>query len=77
MGIQALAPVRILPNEGYQPRALALALGRCFYDCLYLAIAEAEGGIFVTADERLVDSLAGTALEPWVHWLGAGEVPEP
>ena len=35
----------------YQPRALAIALnhGRSFHDSLYLAVAETEGGIFMTA----------------------------
>jgi predicted nucleic acid-binding protein len=72
-GIAALAPVRILASAAYQPRALALALdhGRSFYDCLYLALAEAEGGVFVTADERLVNALAGTPLAPLLHWIGA------
>jgi hypothetical protein len=32
------------------------------YDCLYLALAVHLGGRMVTADERLVNSLAGT---PW------------
>jgi predicted nucleic acid-binding protein len=35
---------------------------RTVYDCLYLALAIQLGGQMVTADERLVNSLAGT---PW------------
>jgi predicted nucleic acid-binding protein len=72
-GIAALAPVRILSSAAYQPRALALALrySRSFYDSLYLALAETEGGVFVTADERLVNALRGTGLAPFVGWIGA------
>lgn len=36
--------------------------GRTVYDCLYLALAVQLGGVMVTADERLVNSLTGT---PW------------
>ncbi len=43
------------------PRAVAIAsivrIG--VYDCLYLALAEREGCELVTADERLVNSVAG------------------
>lgn len=35
---------------------------RTVYDCLYLALAVQLGGQMVTADDRLVNSLAGT---PW------------
>jgi len=76
-GLTLLAPVRILPSRNYQPRALALALEhrRSFYDSLYLAMAEAEGGLFITADERLAHALAGTGISRHLHWLGAGAAP--
>jgi predicted nucleic acid-binding protein len=32
------------------------------YDCLYLTLAVQFGGVMVTADDKLVNSLAGT---PW------------
>jgi predicted nucleic acid-binding protein len=43
-------------------RALDLAndTGRSVYDCLYLALASELGGQMVTADEKLVNSLAAT-----------------
>lgn len=41
---------------------LADRTGRTVYDCLYLALAVRLGGTMVTADERLVTSLAAT---PW------------
>ena len=76
-GIAALAPVRILPSAPYQERALALAVahGRSFYDALYLAVAEVEKGLLVTADERFVNALRGTPLEAFLHWVGAGVPP--
>ena len=72
--LTALAPVRILPSAPYQPRALVLAMQheRSFYDSLYLALAEAEGGILVTADERLVNALAATPLGSLLFWIGVG-----
>ncbi len=37
-------------------------------------MAEIEGGVLVTADERLVNSLQGTPLAPHLHWIGAGSL---
>lgn len=50
------APVGIRAGEPLIPRAYALSveLGRSAYDCLYLALAEAEGGVMVTADLKFV-----------------------
>jgi predicted nucleic acid-binding protein len=42
--------------------AIALQLRHPIYDCLYLACAERVGGRLVTADERLLAALDGTAL---------------
>jgi predicted nucleic acid-binding protein len=39
---------------------------RTVYDCLYLALAVREGGMHVSADERFVNSLAGT---PWAAFV--------
>ena len=41
---------------------IACRTNRTVYDCLYLALAVQLGGQMVTADERLVNALAGT---PW------------
>jgi predicted nucleic acid-binding protein len=73
--VAALAPIRILSSAPYHPRALGLALtyGRSFYDSLYLALAQAEAGVFVTADERLVNAMATTPLADHLHWIGQGE----
>jgi len=54
--------VTLVPASGLGERAVALALElwRTVYDSLYLALAEAEGCDFVTADERLVNAVAHT-----------------
>lgn len=45
-----------VPSRRYMAKAhdLALTLSRSAYDCLYLALAEAEGGVMVTADLKFV-----------------------
>jgi predicted nucleic acid-binding protein len=50
---------------------VALAAGRTVYDSVYVALAMHEGCRFVTADERLVNALAGTPYAVHVVWLGA------
>ena len=48
--------------------AIALATGRTVYDAIYVALAVRKKCQFVTADERLVNTLA----THWpVKWLGA------
>jgi len=50
------------------PLAIAEATGRSVYDGVYLALAVQVGATLITADERLVNSLATY----WpVIWLGA------
>jgi predicted nucleic acid-binding protein len=44
--------------------------GRTVYDCLYLALAVHLGGRMLTADQRLVNVLAGTPLGSSVCWVG-------
>ena len=52
---------------------LADQTDRTVYDCLYLALAVQLGGQMVTADERLVNALAGT---PWAgHIIKLQDVP--
>lgn len=48
------------PCKDLAPRALdlALSLQHPAYDCFYLALAEARGAMFVTADTRLLARLA-------------------
>ena len=47
--------------------AIALSTGRTVYDAIYVALAVQRNAAFVTADERLVNSIA----THWpVKWLG-------
>ena len=50
---------------------------RGLYDCLYVALAIGLGGEVVTADRKLYDALAPTALAPYLMWVGdlPGELP--
>jgi predicted nucleic acid-binding protein len=43
---------------------------RTVYDCLYLALAVHLGGRMLTADQRLVNGLAGTPWAGSVCWVG-------
>ena len=62
-------PLRLRPSLPYAALALDLALRfeRSVYDTLFLAVAVAEGGSYVTADERLVHALAQGDLAPLVR----------
>lgn len=53
----------LIPAARLSSRAFALAtdLDHPVYDCLYLALAELEGAVLVTADERLLGRLDGTS----------------
>ncbi len=59
-----LAAITRHPSGPLVPAAFDFAdrTGRTVYDCLYLALAVQLGGPMVTADDRLVNALAGT---PW------------
>lgn len=50
------------------PRALELAfmLDHAIYDCVYLALAEASGDVFVTADDAFRRKVERTPLAPLV-----------
>lgn len=50
----------IVPSQPYFSRALSLALelDHAVYDCLYLAVAEAESARIVSADRRFLSRLA-------------------
>jgi predicted nucleic acid-binding protein len=52
---------------------IAARAGRTVYDCLYLTLAVQLGGQMVTADDKLVNSLAGS---PWAaHIIKLQDVP--
>ncbi len=65
-------PVRLRPSLPYAALALDLALQfeRSVYDALFLAVAIADSGAYVTADERLVHALAHSEVARVVRLLG-------
>ena len=62
---------RLVPLDRLIERAVSLAreLDHPVYDCLYLALAEAEGALLITADRRLVAVVRATALAERVRPL--------
>jgi len=62
-----LADSRVLARSAL---AIAARFGRTFYDSMYLALAVARSTVLVTADERMVNSLAATELAGHVRLLG-------
>lgn len=70
---QALAAAELLEAAGVEVMAgepamshvvrLATTLDHPAYDCVYLAMAAANGWTMVTADDRLLERLRGTSLE--------------
>lgn len=78
---QALAAVgtmrfffkQLLPSELHFRRAfeLALELDHPVYDCVYLALAEREALLLVTADNRFASRLVGTPHEARIQSLKA------
>jgi predicted nucleic acid-binding protein len=63
-GFSELRPSSVLVEQATH---LALELEHPVYDCLYLACAAELGTSLVTADERLVEAVRGTALIHIVH----------
>jgi predicted nucleic acid-binding protein len=72
--VQALDqfPVTVFPSRLVLEGALEIALGtgRSVYDSVYVALAVALECPLVTADERLVNALAGGSLASHVLWVG-------
>ena len=61
--------VRVLDEAPVVPRALTIArtLGHAIYDCVYLAMAEAENMRLVTADGRFFRKVQAS---PWAPMIG-------
>lgn len=59
----ALAPLALLAPRAFE---IATALDHPVYDCLYVALAEAEDAALVTADDRLARRLVRS---PWKRRL--------
>ncbi len=73
LGAEAAAgAVTLLPSRPLARAALdlSLALRHSVYDCYYLALAEREAAMLVTADDRLTAKLRGTRWGPLVARLG-------
>ena len=68
-----LAPLRIVSAHPVAQQAMKIALhsGQSFYDCLYLALAEAEQGLFTTADGRFWRAMQATHHAKHIYFLGA------
>ncbi len=64
-------PLRLVGTSSTIESALALAVqyGRTVYDSVYLALAIHQGASFVTADQKLCSSLAGTEIAHHVTWI--------
>ena len=60
------------PSADLVDGALDIALSRhhTVYDCLYIACAEAIGGVLITADKKLHKAIEGTGFERLVRYLG-------
>ena len=67
--------IRTVDETPLMPRALQLAieLGHPIYDCVYLALAEAQEDELLTADARFLKSVQGTGHQQRVRELGAWE----
>ena len=61
----------LYPSVLLNDRALeiALALNHPVYDCLYIACAEAVGGVLITADQKLSNITKGSGFEKGVGLL--------
>ncbi len=68
---------RLAAHDALAPRALAIALDldHPAYDCFYLALAERERTVVVTADRRLVAKVAQTPYAGLVRLLAADVPP--
>lgn len=63
-----LWPTVWLAREAFE---IAAELRHPVYDCFYLALAESENAVMVTADRRLIGRLAGSRWEPRCRPLAA------
>ncbi|HYC57036.1 MAG TPA: type II toxin-antitoxin system VapC family toxin [Candidatus Binatia bacterium] len=73
LSLLAEMPVELIPTRDLIEDALRLAvlLGHPVYDCLYVAAAMRHQGKLVTADRRLLGTLAGAGLPQVACWVGS------
>lgn len=67
-GTITFVPVHLLVRRAFE---IAREIGHPIYDCSYIALAEREGCVVVTADRRLLARTRGTAYEHRVKDLAA------
>ena len=62
-------PVVEISSQGFLKLAveIAVAVGITVYDALHLALALTRGCLLTTADQKLINQLAGTSFEPVVR----------
>lgn len=67
-----LSRVLLLPSAPFGAAAfdLALSLVHSVYDCYFLAVAEAEGPIMVTADAVFAGKVRATSRAAFIYLLG-------
>ena len=70
---EALDRIRVVPSRPLAGRAAELAerFDHPVYDCLYLALAEAEADVLLTADKRLLSKVTNRALRKRIWLLDA------
>ncbi len=71
----ASLPLDIHPSAALLAAAfeIAVSLDRTVYDSLYLALAEAENCVLVTADARFHDAVRRSALADHIEWVESDE----
>jgi len=62
----SVAEIRPLLPAAFE---IACFYRRTLYDSVYIALTVAKNGVFLTADERLVNALMPTSLDPFVRLL--------
>lgn len=63
--------IEIIPTRDIYRRAFTLAnsIPHAIYDCLYLAAAEREGAVVVTADRKFYDRTQNSAYRHLISWI--------
>ncbi len=67
----AMTPIQVYQSKFLVSSALEIAVRvqQAVYDCVYLALAVAQGCQMVTADERFVNALQSDSLATYLCWV--------
>ena len=70
--IQDSFPVRVYAASSLLESAweIARTYDRSVYDALYIALAEQQKAVLITADQKLVNALNQSPLKQYIQWLG-------